>query len=158
MLFALAFGVHICYHQTMDNTQYNTKTEKTTYHDYEKGSFFIKKDAMFEILKSDTSKIVLHGKHDYTELLLYSFGGIFHFNYVRLQPSVYRNSITCCLIEDRCLIGEYVVLTENVLKETASFCNPYVLEKMITVSTGVDASYKLEPINKTASLFLKGTD
>ena len=77
MLFALASGVDICYHQTMNNTQYNTKTEKTTHHDYKKESFLIKKDAMFEILKSDTSKIVLDGNHDYKEFFLYSFDRIF---------------------------------------------------------------------------------
>ena len=56
------------------------------------------------------------------------------------------------------MFGDSVVLTDNVLKEIASFCDPYVLEKMINVFTGVDISYDLEPTNKRAELLLKGED
>ena len=63
-----------------------------------------------------------------------------------------------CFIKDHCLFCETVVLTDNVLKEIASFCDPYDLEKMINVFTGVDISYDLEPMNKRAELVLKGND
>lgn len=158
MIFALAFGIDIYYHQTMNNTQYSTKTEENTHHDFPKESFLIKKNASFDILKADTSKIVLDTNPDYKELFLYSFDKMFHLNYVRLQLNACINFKTCRLIKDCCLNGEHVVLTDNVLKEIASFCNPYVLEKMITVFTGVDISYELEPIDKNASLVLKGID
>ena len=82
-------------------------------------------------------------------MFTYDFDGLYHFNYVRLQLKSCKN---------RSLIIKPVVLPDNVLKEIASFCNPYVLKKMITAFTGVDISYELEPSHKTAPLLLKGTD
>ena len=122
-LFALVFEVNMCYHQG---------------HPFQKISYFIKADGTYKIIKQSTPKISLSGSPKLKHLFLYEFEGFYHFNYMRLNNASFIDPKTCSLIDHCCFVKENVVLEDSVLKEIASFCNPYALENMITAVTGVD--------------------